>query len=167
MENTPTLPVTGDINTSSSSPGQDSVHDFLNSLINKNDSSSILHVPTNVESELQTNALTHQTLIQMEPVVNCNCPESVDNFLDNLAREHLTSTVSITEQPDDVDIHPISYDISHPSTVASTSAPSGKYLVNQGSQTDICSLPPMREPIHTGTNTTTIFSKDRVSTISN
>ena len=156
MENTPTLPVTSDINTSSSS-----VDDFLNSLINEDDSSSILHVPTNVESELQTNALTHQTLIQMESVMNFNCPESVDKFLDNLASEHLTSTVSLTEQPDDVDNHHNSYDISHPSTDASTSVPSGKYLVNQGSQTDICSLPSMREPIHIGTNTTPIFRKDK------
>ena len=90
-----------------------------------------------------------------------NWPESVDNFLDNLASEHLTSTVSITEQPDNVGNHHNSYDISHPSTDAPTCVPSGKYLVNQGSQTDMCSLPSMREPIHTGTNTTPIFRKDK------
>ena len=33
--------------------------------------------------------------------------------------------------------------------------------VTQGSQTDICSLPPTRHQIHTGTNTTPKFTRDR------
>ena len=161
MENTPTLPDTGCTSTSYSSPGQYSVDDFLNSLVNEDDSSTTLHVPTNVESELQTTSSTHHTPTQMEPVVNFNCPESVDNFLDNLVNHNVTSTASTADHSDDVDIHSSSSDTIHSSIVASTSAPSGRNLVNQGSQTDVCLLPPMREPIHTGTNTMPKFSKDK------
>ena len=114
--------------------------------MNEDDSSSTLHVPTNVESELQTTSSTHHALTQMEPTVNFNCPESVDNFLDNLVNHNLTSIASTADQPDDVDIHSISSDTICSSIVATTSAPSGMNLVNQGSQTDVCSLPPMRSP---------------------
>ena len=161
MENRPPLPDTGCTSTSYSSPGKDSVDDFLNSLVNEDASSSTVHVPTNVESELQTTSYTHHTFTQMEPVVNFNCPESVYDFLDNLVNHNLTFTASTADQPDDVDTHPISSDTTQPSTNASTSAPSGRNLVNQGSQTDLCSLPSIKKPIHTGTNTTSVFIKEK------
>ena len=67
--------------------------------------------------------------------------DDVNDFLDSLGSEDTTTAVPVSIEP-------------------ATSTDNMK-LVHQGSQTDICTIPSMKAPKHTGTNTTPKFMKDK------
>ena len=69
--------------------------------------------------------------------------DEVDTFLDSIDLHSPETTITVSSKP------------STSSTVSMS--------VNVCTQTEVCSLPPIMHPVHMGTNTTPIFSKDKTT----
>ena len=133
------------------SPGYDSVDEFLDSILEPNE---VTQLHTDTGNNIPDSATTSKA-----PWDYQGCHTS-DLALDNLTNNGINTPPTAPSYSTE-DYSPAVSSVV-PYFPASTSTWHGvSKLVNQSSQTDICSLPSMRDPIHIGVNTTPKFSKDK------
>ena len=134
------------------SPGYDSVDEFLDTIISEK-------LPSPSCTEASTTYFCNSTSAAVDTNPEYNSATSADAFLDSWV-EMDSPPASSSSLPGDAG-DPPTIDYADSVTTLHSAHQSLVISVTQGSQTEICTLPPTKLMIHSGTNTTPRLSRDK------